>query len=58
LPRPPALADLSDAGQVKAAVEQLVRRQLEAGIDIVNDGEASKPSYATYVAERLTGFGG
>ncbi len=58
LPRPSALSDLDDAGQVKAAVEQLVRRQLEAGIDIVNDGEASKPSYATYVAQRLTGLGG
>jgi 5-methyltetrahydropteroyltriglutamate--homocysteine methyltransferase len=57
LPRPPALTDLQDAGQVKAAVEQLVRRQLEAGIDIVNDGEASKLSYATYVTERLSGFG-
>jgi 5-methyltetrahydropteroyltriglutamate--homocysteine methyltransferase len=58
LPRPPALSDLSDAGQVKASVEQLVRRQLEAGIDIVSDGEASKPSYATYVTQRLTGFRG
>jgi 5-methyltetrahydropteroyltriglutamate--homocysteine methyltransferase len=58
LPRPPALSDLDDAGQVKAAVGQLVRQQVEAGIDIVNDGEASKPSYATYVAERLSGFGG
>ena len=42
---------------MKAAVEQLVRRQLEVGIDIVNDGEASKLSYATYVTERLSGFG-
>ena len=58
LPRPPALTSLQDAGQVTAAVGDLVRRQLEAGIDIVNDGEASKPSYATYVTERLTGFGG
>jgi len=57
LPRPTALADLGDPGQVRAAVGDLVRRQLEAGIDIVNDGEASKPSYATYVTERLTGFG-
>jgi 5-methyltetrahydropteroyltriglutamate--homocysteine methyltransferase len=57
LPRPPSLTDLEDAGQVKAAVEQLVRRQLEAGIDIVNDGEASKLSYATYVTGRLSGFG-
>jgi 5-methyltetrahydropteroyltriglutamate--homocysteine methyltransferase len=58
LPRPLSLSDLEDAGQVRAAVEQLVRQQVEAGIDIVNDGEASKPSYATYVAERLSGFGG
>jgi 5-methyltetrahydropteroyltriglutamate--homocysteine methyltransferase len=57
LPRPSALSDLDDAGQVKGAVEELVRRQAEAGIDIVNDGEASKPSYATYVAQRLTGLG-
>jgi 5-methyltetrahydropteroyltriglutamate--homocysteine methyltransferase len=57
LPRPPALCNLEDAGQVKAAVEQLVRRQLEVGIDIVNDGEASKLSYATYVTGRLSGFG-
>lgn len=58
LPRPATLRDLDDAGQVKAAVEQLVRSQLEVGIDIVNDGEASKLSYATYVTERLSGFGG
>jgi 5-methyltetrahydropteroyltriglutamate--homocysteine methyltransferase len=57
LPRPAELADLEDAGQVKAAVEQLVQRQLEAGIDIINDGEASKLSYATYVTGRLAGFG-
>jgi 5-methyltetrahydropteroyltriglutamate--homocysteine methyltransferase len=35
-----------------------VRKQSEAGIDIVNDGEMSKPSYATYVKDRLAGFGG
>jgi 5-methyltetrahydropteroyltriglutamate--homocysteine methyltransferase len=57
LPRPAALTDLDDAGQVKSAVEQLVRRQLDTGIDIVNDGEASKLSYATYVTERISGFG-
>src|SRR4029079_15503475 len=33
-------------------------RQLDAGIDIINDGEMSKPSYATYVKDRLNGFGG
>ena len=40
------------------AVADVVRRQTEAGIDLVSDGEFSKPSYATYVSERLTGFGG
>ena len=44
--------------QLKAAVAEVVRRQVDAGVDIVSDGEMSKPSYATYVKERLTGFGG
>jgi len=35
-----------------------VARQAAAGIDIVNDGEQSKPSYATYIKDRLHGFGG
>jgi 5-methyltetrahydropteroyltriglutamate--homocysteine methyltransferase len=58
LPRPAALTDRFDDGEVQAAVEETVHRQRAAGIDIVNDGEASKPSYATYVTERLTGFEG
>ena len=57
LPRPAGL-DRHDYTAVQAAVEETVRRQLDAGVDIVNDGEASKPSYATYVTERLSGFGG
>ena len=40
------------------AVSQTVRRQVEAGIDLVSDGETSKISYATYVKDRYTGFGG
>lgn len=40
------------------AVEENVRRQVEAGIDIVSDGETSKISYATYVKDRYTGFSG
>ena len=40
------------------AVEETVRRQVEAGIDIVSDGETSKISYATYVKDRYTGFSG
>lgn len=41
-----------------AAVSETVRRQRQAGIDIVSDGETSKISYATYVKDRYTGFGG
>lgn len=40
------------------AVMENVRRQREAGIDIVSDGETSKISYATYVKDRYTGFSG
>lgn len=40
------------------AVSEVVRRQVEAGIDIVSDGETSKISYATYVKDRYTGFSG
>ena len=40
------------------AVSETVRKQVEAGIDIVSDGETSKISYATYVSERYTGFAG
>src|ERR1044071_2538281 len=44
--------------RVRAAVAGGVRKQAEAGIDGINDGEMSKPSYATYVKDRLAGFGG
>ena len=40
------------------AVAETVRKQVEAGIDIVSDGETSKISYATYVKDRYTGFAG
>ncbi len=43
---------------VRAAVADVVRKQVDAGIDIVNDGEMSKPGYSTYVKDRMTGFGG
>ncbi|KPQ27276.1 MAG: 5-methyltetrahydropteroyltriglutamate--homocysteine methyltransferase MetE, partial [Porphyrobacter sp. HL-46] len=71
LPRPEALLDLVfaresggpvDEADFDAAVEQatayVISRQIEAGIAIVNDGEMSKPSYATYIKHRLSGFGG
>jgi 5-methyltetrahydropteroyltriglutamate--homocysteine methyltransferase len=71
LPRPDDLIQIMwakgdgipvDAGvlsdRIAAAVQQVVDRQAEAGVSIVNDGEMSKPSYATYVKDRLHGFGG
>jgi 5-methyltetrahydropteroyltriglutamate--homocysteine methyltransferase len=71
LPRPSDLlplitaAEAGDSGnvnrlqtRVRAAVAEIVRKQIDAGVDIVNDGEASKPSYSTYVKDRLTGFHG
>jgi 5-methyltetrahydropteroyltriglutamate--homocysteine methyltransferase len=44
--------------RVTSAVTELVDRQARAGIDVLSDGEAGKPSYATYVKDRLEGFGG
>ncbi len=44
--------------RVASAVEEVVRKQAEAGVDVINDGEMSKPSYATYIKDRLSGFGG
>ena len=70
LPRPAELADLLRRRQrgaladepafealVARAVQDSVARQEAAGLDIVNDGEMSKPSYSTYIQERLSGFG-
>jgi 5-methyltetrahydropteroyltriglutamate--homocysteine methyltransferase len=61
LPRPAGLSltgPQRDASELAGAVRSVVTSQIDAGVDVVNDGEASKPSYATYVTERLTGFGG
>lgn len=44
------------AASTRQAVDDVVRRQVEAGIDIVCDGEQSKSSFLTYIAERLSGF--
>jgi 5-methyltetrahydropteroyltriglutamate--homocysteine methyltransferase len=46
------------AARIREAVADIITRQRGAGIDIVNDGEMSKPSYATYIKDRLNGFGG
>ena len=71
LPRPDNLLELafakdrhesydSDAlnESLKVAVSDIVKQQIESGIDIVNDGEMSKINYATYVKERVSGFEG
>jgi 5-methyltetrahydropteroyltriglutamate--homocysteine methyltransferase len=50
---PKAMADC-----VHQAVADIAKKQKSLGIDIVNDGEVSKPSYATYIKDRLSGFGG
>ncbi len=46
------------AARVRQAVAEVVKKQADAGIDLINDGEMSKPSYATYIKDRLDGFGG
>jgi 5-methyltetrahydropteroyltriglutamate--homocysteine methyltransferase len=46
------------SARIGSAVAEVVRRQVEAGLDVINDGEVSKPSYATYIKDRLHGFGG
>lgn len=71
LPRSKAVTDLvfaheageqversSFAATLKEAVADVVRRQNEAGVTIVSDGEMSKISYATYIKDRITGFDG
>jgi 5-methyltetrahydropteroyltriglutamate--homocysteine methyltransferase len=46
------------AARIRTAVAEVVRKQTDAGITVVSDGELSKPSYATYIKDRLNGFGG
>jgi 5-methyltetrahydropteroyltriglutamate--homocysteine methyltransferase len=71
LPRPANVAELLlkkehdepvDAAEfdrvIASAIADVVKREEEAGIDIVSDGEMSKAGYATYIHERLSGFGG
>jgi 5-methyltetrahydropteroyltriglutamate--homocysteine methyltransferase len=68
LPRPSALLDLMKAGgadgfavggfetQLRLAVEECVRKQADSGIDILTDGEQSKPGFFSYIRDRLEGF--
>jgi 5-methyltetrahydropteroyltriglutamate--homocysteine methyltransferase len=50
--------ELAAAQVIATAVSDVVRRQVAIGIDVVSDGEMSKISYATYIADRLSGFDG
>lgn len=43
---------------VQSEIEHAVAKQVESGVTIVSDGELGKVGYATYITERLTGFGG
>jgi 5-methyltetrahydropteroyltriglutamate--homocysteine methyltransferase len=69
LPRPPDLLGMlaakeqgqpvdeaKRAARLPGAVKEIVQKQIELGIDIIDDGEYSKPSFVTYVNERLGGF--
>jgi 5-methyltetrahydropteroyltriglutamate--homocysteine methyltransferase len=48
--------DAAFDARVRKAVSDIVRKQAELGVDIVDDGEMSKPSFITYINERLAGF--
>ena len=50
--------EVSFQSSVGVAVAEIVARQRDTGIDVVNDGEQGRSQYATYVKERLTGFEG
>jgi 5-methyltetrahydropteroyltriglutamate--homocysteine methyltransferase len=69
LPRPPDLLEMlaameqgqpvdeaKRAARLPGAVKEIVQKQIELGVDIVDDGEYSKPSFVTYTNERLAGF--
>ncbi|HKO28431.1 MAG TPA: cobalamin-independent methionine synthase II family protein [Solirubrobacteraceae bacterium] len=71
LPRPDELADMIWArmdgetveegeltAKIDAAVEEVVAKQREAGIDVISDGEMSKTGFSTYINDRFSGFGG
>jgi len=70
LPRPDDLAhmmyDMMDGKavdearvheRVREAVAEMVKRQVDLGVDVISDGEMSKPNFQTYVVRRWTGFG-
>jgi 5-methyltetrahydropteroyltriglutamate--homocysteine methyltransferase len=67
MPRPPELRQAEDAvrsggdraayeAQLRNAVADIVKKQVEVGLDVINDGEIYKPSWSGYIRERLKGF--
>ena len=71
LPRPLDLSDMllkkefgetldqaAFEARARDAVREVVQKQVDAGIDIISDGEMSKIGYATYIKDRCTGFSG
>ena len=69
LVRPPGLVELMRAkengqaydqqklaARVRSSVQEVLQKQVEAGVDIISDGEYGKPSFSGYVNERLSGF--
>ena len=48
--------EAAHAARLRGAVSEIVRKQIELGIDVIDDGEFGKPSFVSYVNERLGGF--
>ena len=68
LPRPPELLELVQSGdgaafqkdanaeRLRGAVREIVRHQVNLGVDVIDDGEYGKPSFVSYINERLGGY--
>jgi 5-methyltetrahydropteroyltriglutamate--homocysteine methyltransferase len=50
------LDEAARQSRLPSAVKEIVQKQIELGLDIIDDGEYSKPSFVTYINERLGGF--
>lgn len=53
-----AVSDAELRREAQAGVERVVRQQIEAGIDVINDGEQPRVGFQTYIGRRMRGFGG